>query len=382
MRLLIQSMILCMICIILITPLNAQDLSYQGQMSFWLSANQRTEKFAQIGIRYIPSFSLFTPFADEYSFDIEASLKAFSIAYFRSSDKPFNEQDMSPYRAWMRFSASQYEIRLGLQKINFGSATVFRPLMWFDMIDPRDPLQITTGVYGLLGRYYFLNNTNIWIWALIGNDNPKGWELFPTAKWQPELGARIQFPVFNGEAALSYHRRIMNLGSVAAMFPLPYDTLVSEQRFAFDGKWDIEVGFWIETSIVHHESELLLYDWEQALNIGIDYTFDIGNGLNVLTEYFILENTDKIFQSGEGASFAALSMNYPLGLLDRIGAIVYIDLESDDLYRFLSLQRTYDQWSFYLFAFWNPDEYKLDTNSRESNQFAGKGIQLMVVLNH
>jgi len=58
-----------------------------------------------------------------------------------------------------------------LQKINFGSATLFRLLMWFDRIDPRDPLKLTDGVYGLLLRYYFHNNTNIWLWGLYSITN-------------------------------------------------------------------------------------------------------------------------------------------------------------------------------------------------------------------
>ena len=53
----------------------------------------------------------------------------------------------SPTAAWLRLSTSRFEARVGLQKINFGSATLFRPLMWFDSLDPRDPLQITDGVY-------------------------------------------------------------------------------------------------------------------------------------------------------------------------------------------------------------------------------------------
>ena len=117
---------------------------------------------------------------------------------------------------------------------------------------------------------------------------------------------------------------------------------------------------------------LLPYEWEQTFNIGMDYTFDIGNGLNVLTEYYVLENTNEILQSGEGVQFSALSLNYPMGLLDTIGGIIYYDWENKDLYRFLSLQRNYDHWSFYLFAFWNPDEYKLDITTRESSQFAEK----------
>lgn len=35
--------------------------------------------------------------------------------------------------------------------------------MRFDQVDPRDPLKLTDGVRGLLGRYCFLNNADIWL---------------------------------------------------------------------------------------------------------------------------------------------------------------------------------------------------------------------------
>ena len=81
-------------------------------------------------------------------------------------------------------------------------------------------------------------------------------------------------------------------------------------------------------------------------------------------------------------NFSALSLNYPLGILDNIGGIFYYDWEENESYRFVSVQRNYDNWSIYLFGFWNPEEYKIDTGQRESNQFAGKGLQVMLVFNH
>jgi len=109
-----------------------------------------------------------------------------------------------PYRFWARYSAKQVELRIGLQKINFGSASMLRPLMWFDQVDPRDPLMLTDGVWGILGRYYFLNNANIWLWGLYGNDNRKGWEIFNSQKTIPEFGGRLQIPVPKGESGFSF----------------------------------------------------------------------------------------------------------------------------------------------------------------------------------
>ena len=76
---------------------------------------------------------------------------------------------------------------------------LLRPLMWFDRIDPNDPLQLTEGVYGLLLKYTFLNNANIWLWGLYGNDDPKGWEAVPTQRKSAEYGGRLQAPFLSGE---------------------------------------------------------------------------------------------------------------------------------------------------------------------------------------
>merc|ERR1712127_1137306 len=104
-------------------------------------------------------------------------------------------------------NTNQFELRVGLQKIDFGSASLLRPIQWFNQIDPRDPLQLTNGVYGVLGRYYFLNNANIWLWTLYGNEKTRGFDALETNKKVPEFGGRIQYPTKKGEIALSYHHR-------------------------------------------------------------------------------------------------------------------------------------------------------------------------------
>ena len=35
----------------------------------------------------------------------------------------------------------------------------------------------TNGVNALLGRYYFNNNANIWLWGLYGNEDPRGFDI-------------------------------------------------------------------------------------------------------------------------------------------------------------------------------------------------------------
>lgn len=139
---------------------------------------------------------------------------------------------------------------MGLQKIDFGSATILRPLQWFNQIDPRDPLQLTNGVYGIMGRYTFLNNANIRIWGLYGNEKARGFDVVPTNNSIPEFGGRIQHPVPKGELAFSYHHRSANtktLGHVSALNKIP------ENRIGLDGKWDLGIGLWFEGVYIHKE---------------------------------------------------------------------------------------------------------------------------------
>lgn len=82
-------------------------------------------------------------------------LSATTVIVAQTGDSIVQRHD---FRFSGQLSGRVSELRLGLQKINFGSAQLFRPLMWFDKMDPRDPLQMTDGVWGALYRYYFRNN--------------------------------------------------------------------------------------------------------------------------------------------------------------------------------------------------------------------------------
>jgi len=127
--------------------------------------------------------------------------------YYQTDFDTTSNSDIDFYRLWSRYSTTQFEMRLGLQKINFGPAFLFRPLMWFSSNDPQDPLGLSKGVWGLRLRYYFLNNANIWAWCLYGNNDLKGMEIFPTKDNSIEYGGRIQLPILNGELGISYHNR-------------------------------------------------------------------------------------------------------------------------------------------------------------------------------
>jgi hypothetical protein len=358
----------------------AQEINFRGQASAWAVTNPA--QATQVGLRYIPELQAGI-YQENYFIDTDISLNMYGTSEFwHKRDSVETLHDLKAYRLWLRFSTSQFEIRAGLQKINFGSANLLRALMWFDSIDPRDPLQLTDGVYAILTRYYFLNNANIWFWILYGNDRTRGWEVFVSDQKKPEFGGRLQVPLFSGEMAFTYHHRDIDAGKSLAAPYLFTDLRVPENRIAIDGKWDVEAGVWMEAVLIYRDLPYKDFNYQQQTNLGIDYTFDLGNGLHAIAEHFNLRFSDKAFGDGEGISMTAFSLDYPLGLLDDFTAMVYYEWDQKNWYRFLRWQRTYDNWIFYLMAFWNPEQYQLYQLTNQENLYAGKGLQLLVVFNH
>lgn len=361
---------------------SAQKVEFQGQLSASATASRAGSSVLQLGLRYIPALSLSKSLGRTSTLDAEISVNAYGAAIGPGMEHLATTGKVRPYRIWLRFSSSQFEARLGLQNISFGSAMLLRPLMWFDRLDPNDPLQLTTGVYGLLLRYTFLNNANLWAWGLYGNDDLKGWETIPTQENTPEYGGRLQFPLFAGEMAFSYHHRRADprrsLLPQVALEPGP----VPEDRFGVDGKWDVGVGLWLEGTLSRLDFELSPQKYQTAINLGFDTTFSIGNGLHILGEHLVNQTSSEGLSGGETADFTALSLDYPLGIVDRIRGMVYYSWDTKDWYRFLTWQRVTDRWSFYIIGFWNPERYQIFANQLGKSVFIGRGVEVMLVFNH
>ena len=359
-----------------------QSWSFAGQASGWLASNPEESPLSQAGLRYIPQFALDVELVEGLNSDLELALNAYATANLAKGESPRYDGKVKAYRGWLRVSSRTFEARIGLQKLSFGSATMLRPLMWFDTIDPRDPLQMTDGAYGLLLRYYFLNNANLWLWGLYGNDERKGWELMPTRKNSVEFGGRIQTPLSSGEVAMSYHHRKADLSRSTSPSNTMTASYAQEDRIGLDGKWDIGPGVWFEASIIHLETDMAEMRYQRQWTLGADYRFDIGNGLTVMAEYMRSENTSRPLAPADGVGFSALSLNYPFGLVDRLSGILYYDWTNAQWYRMVTWQRTYDDWTLYLQGFWNPEIIRLYQNQASNNPFAGTGIRFMLVFNH
>ena len=358
-------------------------VEYSGQLSGWMQYAPDISSNFGLGARYIPQLNLNIPLKNSSGrlIDFEFSANIMGDMNAHLGNKADFDGRIKPYRAWARYSAERVEVRLGLQKINFGSAQLFRPLMWFDQLDPRDPLQLTDGVWGLLGRYYFQNNTNIWLWGLGGNTRTKGWETMATAKRIPEAGGRIQFPVPHGETALSYHFR-----KVDPLFPgsaiEPENSSLCENRWGFDTRLDVTAGLWLEASWTKLDKRLGMLANQEMITLGTDYTFGIGNGLTATFEQLVFALDETAFRFNHTIPFSGLALSYPVGLFDHLNAITYYNWNDRKAYIFLNWQKNFDHFTFYLMGYWNPKDYSLPGQNGGGERFAGKGLQFMMVWNH
>lgn len=363
------------------SEINAQDsIQFKGQASAWININGGNKLPVYTGLRYIPQLNSAIQLKNDHKIDFEISANINGSAGFNPFDSLKASGQIKPYRAWVRYSSRQFELRAGLQKLNFGSASLLRPLMWFDQIDPRDPLKLTDGVWGLLGRYYFLNNANIWLWGLYGNTKPRGWEPFGTNKRYPEAGGRIQLPVPTGEAAITYNYRIADARNLYGQIP-DYSE-VSENKLGFDIKLDMVVGLWFEGSWTNKNKDLGLFTNQEILNLGTDYTFKVGNGLYLIFEQLLASNDKTAFRFENNTTFSLMSVSYPIGLFDNISGIVYFDWKNKKSYNFLNWQKQFDNITLYFMGYWNPEDYNIPAQGLGQNLFAGKGVQVMLVFNH
>jgi hypothetical protein len=370
-------------CAFLALPLNfyGQDSTiFRGQASAWLNYNGSNHLPVYTGGRYIPQINSSFTLRNDHMIDLEVSANINGSAGFNPFDSLRATGRIKPYRIWARYSTHQFELRAGLQKLNFGSASLLRPLMWFDQVDPRDPLKLTDGVWGLLGRYYFLNNANIWLWGLYGNSKPRGWEPSGTNNRYPEAGGRIQVPVPAGEVAFTYNHRVADAGNLPG-FKTGYNR-VPENKLGFDMKLDLLVGFWLEGSWTKKNKDLGMFTNQEIMNAGMDYTFGLGNGLYVIFEQLLASNDEKPFLFRNTADFSLLSLSYPIGLSDNISGIVYYDWTNKNSYNFINWQKQFKNLTLYLMGYWNPKNYNIPAGGEGQNLFAGRGVQIMLVYNH
>jgi hypothetical protein len=294
----------------------------------------------------------------------------FNIHY--ETDFNSRENKFDTYRALLRYSTEQSELQMGLQKINFGSAQLLRPLMWFDRLDPRDPLKLTDGVYAVRYRYSFLDNSLLWLWCLWGNKENIGYETYPTLESIPEFGGRFQTPVLSGEMAATFHTRRVN----ASLY------YYRENRYALDGRWDIGIGIWFESVLQQNFSNLISYKFNRMTTIGADYTIQEWGGIYIMAEHLVTAFSNSFWNTDFSRQISAVMISHSPGTLDNISLQEYYDWDNKNLYQYFQYQRTYDNFIINLALFHYPENGgNLFLNGKTSS-LSGYGFQLMLIFNY
>jgi hypothetical protein len=358
-----------------------EKVEWEGQFIIAGSYSPDNQLAGFLGTRYIPEASYLIPVdsAQTKYFDFEASANINGDILFSPFDTSSSIGNVQPYRVSARYNTNQFELRVGLQKIDFGSASLLRPIQWFNQIDPRDPLQLTNGVYGVLGRYYFLNNANIWLWTLYGNEKTRGFDALETNKKVPEFGGRIQYPTKKGEIALSYHHRSASSTSIEF---IPQFEKIPEHRFGLDGKWDVEVGLWFETALIYKTKDLGFLTHQAFFNIGMDYTFGIGNGMNVILEHLTVALDNQFLGMENTSNVTAAMASYPLSFFDNISGVFLYNWTAGNFTFNINYNHQFEKISAYLMVYYNPSAVSGIQQNDLVNQFSGSGIRLMIVYNH
>ncbi len=366
---------------LLISNLYSQGnfFEFKGQISLQSNVNFENDYKYFLGGRYLPELEYSKEIDSVSSITILSSANFSASKFFNALGKNLNYEDYDFYRLWIRYINKNIEYRLGLQKIDFGSALLIRPLQWFNQIDPRDPLGLTNGVYGFLIRYYFKDNSNIWFWSLLGNNERRGLDFLNSNKNKPEFGARFQKIIPNGEIAISYHYRKTTFDQLKLINPYQINP---EQRIGLDAKWDIGIGLWFEASYIERMKKIGPYSNQGLFLVGSDYTFNIGNGLNLIGEHFINFLGEKNI-SEESSSISATSISYPISFIGSLNAFYYRQWKNNKNTFAVNYQHNFNKITAYLIATYNP---RLNEESFFENEilntFVGPSFQLLLTYNH
>jgi hypothetical protein len=319
------------LCLIAALPINSQTISSSNRFNLGITAySDNALPDAELAMLWQPDLAVKYPISAWLSLGLELSGQNRVSGIWDNANQDLDIYG-EVYRYVLKLDTPQSELRAGLQRINFGSAQILRPLQWFDNLKPLDKLEQTRGVKALLARHYFNNNSNLWLWAMTADEDLKGNEMLLSKPDTFEWGGRYQFPDALGESAFSFHSRELDMGK--------------EYRAGFDHRLDSFVGAWLEAA--GSMQDLDSQSYMLSATLGMDYTLGIGNGLALTCENMsVLSATDRISKLSNNRQFTALMANYPLGLLDAVMLVGTWDW--DESYGLVNLlwRRTYDLFSF------------------------------------
>jgi hypothetical protein len=318
--------------------------SYKGQL--WLDANflENSEDLSYFG--YIAELSL----RSNNNLDFEWSRKLTSI-YSNSETYNTNKN----YRLWIRYSKPKYDFRLGLQKISFGTASLLRPLNWFDTIDFTSTTAQTDGIKAMRAQFFPSESTIFWIWCV---DDEK-----------VSCGSRLEFLNNLGSFGLSYHNDRDNIDHKVFSVPQIIDNQPSidfpgrNHRIGLDYRYDGLMGLWLEGASILSSSKDINLNRFDMLTLGADYTLSVLDGVLISSEsmYFSFISEERTEDTDQNPwilhqTTSSLIASMPIGMLNDLMFITIRDWNTKDFYNLLRWSTTFDYFSINCMLSINPSE--------------------------
>jgi len=330
---------------------------FHGQANVFLAVSNPS---TDITVQYLPELTLSNT---NLSLDISPILSV--------SDRDELTTSLESYRAWLRYTTTFWEWKLGLQRIDFGPAKLLRTLQWFDQLDPRDPTHQTTGVWALKGRYASLTNRTFTVWTLYGNTKRKGMDLQPSDAAFPEFGGRYVMPVGSGEFGLTTHWRRLDSSDP--------EKQPGEFRIGLDGYGEYNAGLWFESTASFFSESTPSLQALYFLTVGTDYTWLLGNGLYTAFEHMTIHSVAN--QTTTSGVYGILA-SYPLSWLDTAN-IYFLDIpDSQFTMAYLSWQRTLDNFIILIGGYAPSGLTGASLFPSAMNVPGRSGFQLMITFNH
>jgi hypothetical protein len=230
------------------------------------------------------------------------------------------EYDAELFRGWIRYEKGDSKIRAGRQQILFGASSLFRPLGFFDTRNVAGILPLTRGVDGLRSTYFLSSTSSVQGWAVpaqIGNRVIAG------------IRGEANFGPIEAGVALQYHPK--------TDLPFLADFNNEMVQMGYHLKGEYVVGLWNESRLDIQQDQPgdpLRFDTV----FGVDYTFNVGQGLHVLLEYFLRTQepgfTSIDLKQDQTIQVMGLQLDQPVGIEIIWRAFFFFDL-SDQSFQFV-----------------------------------------------
>tara|TARA_B100000959_G_C14940915_1_gene607767 strand:- start:698 stop:1723 length:1026 start_codon:yes stop_codon:yes gene_type:complete len=322
--------------ILFLSNLLVSAFHHNGQL--WIDCNSDNNIESSIA-GYIPQFNMKNKNV-EFSYSNKIIIE--------NSD--YSNQD---YRYWARYKNNIIDLKIGLQKISFGSAFILRNLNWFDSIDFRNTTNQTIGQEALQLKYFSKTDYNFNLWVLPDNNEDISY------------GSRVEFSNNFGNYGIvfykdntHYNHSIINMPQIISNqnFLIDFLQLKENERFGIDYRYDGIFGLWLESTYIKSTNNLNLLNSINFATIGFDYTVNMYNGIYLMYELMSYK-FEAIDNSVLDGNISSLMIQCPIGILYNLSFIRIFDNQIKDTYSLIRLITKYDYFTVNYSYSINPNEY-------------------------